>query len=284
VEFIKTYGGDLFSARFMTLANLRGVLHRGVGSWLDDLAANADPLHPVRLLDDLGEKIARDDAIRFLHFILQAIIENYEEYKDYNATTAQSDYGENLHVLLDFLRVKVSYDRQAWQFRPLVLAHEVLARKGRGDIAVMWQEAFTHATQEAAAGHLDALTQLERTHGVRLGTVRDRLSEEFVKPLAVDRAAALIEPAMDQARQREEPVAFDRLQQELQTLTARPVGVGLDVPQWLRQLEAEVRRVRATHTAVAVQAGQFFQLPRKSLSYEEVQRQVQEWDAPPVHE
>jgi hypothetical protein len=284
VEFIKTYGGDLFSARFMTLANLRGVLHRGIGSWLDDLAANADPLHSVRLLDDLGEKIARDDAIRFLHFTLQAIIENYEEYKDYNTTTAQSDYGENLHVLLDYLRVRVSYDRQAWQFRPLVLAHEVMARKGRGDIAVMWQEAFTHATQEAAAGHLDALTQLERTHGVRLGTIRDRLSEEFVKPLAVDRAAAFIEPAMDQARQREEPVAFVRLQKELQTLAARPVGVGLDVPQWLRQLEAEVRRVRAAHTAVAVQAGQFFQLPRRSLTYEEVQRQVQEWDTPSAEE
>jgi hypothetical protein len=284
VEFIKTYGNDLFHARFMTLANLRGVLHRGVGPWLDDLAANADPLHPVRLLGDLGEKVARDEAMRFLQFILQAVIENYEEFKDYNTTTAQSDYGENLHVLLDFLRVKAAYDRQAWQFRPLAMAHEVLARKGRGDIAVMWQEAFTHATQEAAAGHLEALTRLERTHGVRLGTVRDRLSEEFVKPLAVDRAAALIEPAMEQARQRKEPAAFARLQQELQALAGRPVGVGLDVPQWLRQLEAEVRRIRAAHTAVAIQAGQFFHLPRKALDYDEVQRQVQEWDTPAVGE
>jgi hypothetical protein len=282
VEFIKTYGSDLFHAQFMTLGNLRGILHRGVGSWLDYLSENADPLHPVRLLDDLGEKITRDEAIQYLHFILQAVIENFEEYKDYNTTTAQSDYGENLHVLLDFLRVKASYERQAWQFRPLVLAHEVLARKGRGDIAVMWQEAFTHATQDAAAGQLDALAQLERTHGVRLGTVRDRLSEEFIKPLAVDRAVALIEPALEQARQREEPVAFGRLQQELQDLTARPVGVGLDIPLWLRQLEAEVRRVRAAHTAVAVQAGQFFQMPRKAMHYEEVRRQLQDWDTPPV--
>jgi hypothetical protein len=284
VKFINTYGSDLFHAQFMTLSNLRGILHRGVGSWLDYLGENADPSHPVRLLDDLGEKISRNEAIGFLQFILQAVIENYEEYKDYNTTTAQSDYGENLHILLDFLRLKASYDRQAWQFRPLVLAHEILARKGRGDIAVLWQEAFTQATRDVAAAHLHELTRLEQTHGVRLGTVRDRLSEEFVKPLAVDRAVALIEPAMEQAREPEESIAFGRLQQELQALAARPVGVGLDVPHWLRQLEGEVRRVRATHAAVAIQAEQFFRMPRKPLSYEEVQRQLQEWQTPRAEE
>ena len=52
--FVRRYGGDLFHARFMTLANLRGVLHGGVGAYLDYLGDNPDPLHPVRLLDDLG--------------------------------------------------------------------------------------------------------------------------------------------------------------------------------------------------------------------------------------
>src|SRR5262249_1307889 len=134
-DFIKKYGGDLFHARFMTLANLRGILQRGVGSWLDYLRGNPDPLRPGRLLHDLGQGIAREDATAFLQFVLQAVVENYEEYKDYNTTTSQSDYGQNLHVLLDFLRLKASYDRNAWQFRPLILAHDVLARKGRGESA-----------------------------------------------------------------------------------------------------------------------------------------------------
>ena len=139
---MQRYGGDLFHARFMTLGNLRGILHRGVGAYLDYLQENHDPLHPLRLLDDLDSAMRRDEAVRRLELVLQAVVENYEEYKDYNTTTTQSDYGENLHVLLDFLRLKAQYDRHAWQFRPLVLAHEVLARHGRPSTALRWEESL----------------------------------------------------------------------------------------------------------------------------------------------
>ena len=96
--FVQRYGADLFHARFMTLANLRGILHRGVGGYLDYLRDNPDPLQPIRLLDELDNGIRREDAVRRLEIVLQAVVENYEEYKDYNTTTTQSDYGENLHV------------------------------------------------------------------------------------------------------------------------------------------------------------------------------------------
>jgi hypothetical protein len=280
VEFFQKYGTELFHARFMTLANLRGILHRGVGSYLDYLRNNPDPLHPIRLIDDLDNGIPRQEATAFLQFVLQAVVENYEEYKDYNATTAQSDYGENLHVLLEFLRQKALYERHAWQFRPLVLAHEVLARQDRAGAAILWQEAFTHATRETAAGHREELSRLELAHGIRLGTIADRLREEFVKPLAVDRSSALIEPAMDEARLQQPPAAFERLRTEVQELAARPAGVGLDVPQWLRQLENEVRRVRASQAAVVVLAGDLLRLPERLLSAEEVQQQLQDWEQP----
>ena len=78
------------------MANLRGILHRGVGAYLDYLRDNPDPLQPVRLLDELDRGIRREDAVRRLEIVLQAVVENYEEYKDYNTTTTQSDYGENL--------------------------------------------------------------------------------------------------------------------------------------------------------------------------------------------
>jgi hypothetical protein len=212
--------------------------------------------------------------------VLQVIIENYEEYKDYNTTTAQSDYGENLYVLLDFLRLKVSYDRHAWHFRPLVLAHEVVARCDRRDAAVFWEEAFVRLTRQLAAQHLEDLARCERTHGLRLSTVADHLQERFVKPLALDRLCALIEPAMTEARQGQEPVSFTRLEQELQPLAARPTGVGLDVPQWLRRLEMEVHRVHAGSSAIAGLAEKHFRLPKVLLSYEEFERQLAQWDNP----
>ena len=108
----------------------------------------------------------------------------------------------------------------------------------------------------------------------------DRLREEFVKPLAVDRLCALIEPAMDEGRQGAESLIFQRLQQELRVVTARPSGVGLDVPHWLRQLEGEVRRVRAAHATIAVLAVDFFQVPQKPVAYDELKQQLQEWEKP----
>src|SRR5262249_6188282 len=171
--FVRRYGGDLFHARFLTLANLRGVLHNGVGAYLDYLRDNPDPLRPVRLIDELGDSIPRAKAERLLGLVLSALVENYEEYKDYNTTTAQSDYGENLFMLLDFLRLKAAYERQAWLFRPLVLAHEVLARKGRAEAAVLWEQGFTRLAAPVAGRYLQELARLEQAHGIRLRTVAD---------------------------------------------------------------------------------------------------------------
>jgi hypothetical protein len=265
----------------MTQANLRGILHRGVGHHLDYLRDNPDPLHPIRLIDDLDEeKVPRERVQQQLQLILQAVVENYEEYKDYNTTTTHSDYGDHLHMLLDFLRLKASYERRAWQFRPLVLAHEVLARGGLATAAVLWEEAFTHSTRELAAEHLEALARLERTHGMRLGTVADRLQERFVKPLALDRLCALIEPAMDEAREQGPRPALARLEQELQAFVTMPSGVGLDVPHWLRRLESEVQQVRTSQTSLAVLAENVFQMPERTITRAELQQQLQDWDRP----
>jgi hypothetical protein len=281
--FVQRYGADLFHARFLTLGNLRGILHRGVGNYLDYLRVHPDPLRPVRLLDDLGRTLRREDAVRRLELVLQAVVENYEEYKDYNTTTTQSDYGENLHVLLEFLRLKVAYERHAWQFRPLVLAHEVLARRGRGRAAVLWEQSLTAFTRDLARQHLEQLGRLERARGVRLGTISDRLHEGFVKPLALDRLCAGVEPAMLEARgESGERTAFERLQRELQAYTATPFGVGLDVPYWLRRLEMEVHRVQATHTTIAVLVEGFFRVPRRALSFEDLQQQLRGWERPPL--
>jgi hypothetical protein len=278
--FIKRYGRDLFQTRFLTLANLRGILHHGVGAYLDSLAENPDPLHPIQLMEDLGRRIKREEAIAHLQQVLQAVVENYDEYKDYNTTTALSDYGDNLHVLLDFLRLKANYERHAWQFRPLVLAHEVLARGGRAQSAVLWEGAFTQITREMADQHLAHLQKLEEAHGIHLNTVGDRLRERFVKPLHLDRLCALIEPAVTEAGRLGDHLAFTQLQAAIAPLAADPLGVGLDVPPWLRRLEAETQRVQASRNAVVVLAEELFRVPKRRISHDEMQGQLSEWEKP----
>jgi hypothetical protein len=282
-DFVKRYGGDLFHARFMTLGNLRAILHRGVGPYLDYLEQNPDPLHPVRLIKDLDRGVRRDEAIACLQIILQTVIENYEEYKDYNVTTTQSDYGESLHILLDFLRLKAGYERDAWKFRPLVLAHEVLARAGRNSAAVQWEKAFTQLSAELADQHLKALKDLEKTHSIRLLTVADRIEERFVKPLHLDRLAALIGPAMEETHQEGDHPTFSRLDKELQTLASSPTGVGLDAPAWLRRLEMETQRVRALQSPTAVLAEELHHVCKVKLSLDDLKKLLSDWDkASPV--
>ena len=48
----------------------------------------------------------------------------------------------------------------------------------------------------------------------------------------------------------------------------------------LEQLEAEVQRVRASRTALAVLADDLLQIPKQKMALEELRRQLQEWQRP----
>jgi hypothetical protein len=275
-SFIQRFGGDLFHARFMTLANLRGILHHGCAQYLDDLAAQEDPLHPVRLLQELDGPIRREDAVRWLEFVIRAVADNYEEYKDYKTTTTQSDYGDRLHVLLDFLRLKANYERHAWHFRPLVLIHDALARRGRTAAARLWEETFVRFTQELADQHLEELRRLEQAHGTKLRTVTDRLEERFVKPLVLDRWCALIGPALEAARGPGPHSVFESLAEELRHQAKNPGGAGLDVPHWLHRLEQEVQRTRIDQWERGGPTESLLRTPRRTLSREQIRDQFDE--------
>jgi hypothetical protein len=248
-EFVQRFGRELFTVSFLHLANLRAALHRGVGTWLDELPNQDDP--PETFLAALDDSLPRERAVQILDVIMQALVENYDEYRDYNQTTTQSDYGDNLAALLDLLRLKAAYERDQWRLRPLVLVHETLCRRGRLAEAEGWQGGIVEYTREQADRHLAELNRLEREYGLRLRTIRDRLSERFVAPLVTDRLCARLRPAGDAARAGadESDGAFVRLAQEIESFAATPMGVGLDVPPWLRRLEAEADRLRHDMTA-----------------------------------
>ncbi len=134
-RFIESYGADLFTQRFMNMGNLRGILHQGAEEYLETLQEEADPDEQFRLLADLDAAIPLDEAAHWLGVTIEAVVENYGEYIDYNSITTQSDRGDMLYTLLDFLRLRANYDRLAWNLRPVMLAHQVLVRCGRDSAA-----------------------------------------------------------------------------------------------------------------------------------------------------
>ncbi len=189
-EFIQQYGGDLFTQHFMNFGNLRAILMSGVEAYLKQLGELAEDEAPLRLMNDLDGPLDRAEAVRWLGLAIEAVVENYPEYVDYNSITTQSDRGDMLYTLLDFLRLRAGYDRVAWNLRPIILAHEVLVRCGRDKAAEIWRKAVTQRTADIAEDCLAQLKSLTKKYGMKLPSIAERLEERFIRPLQVDRLRA----------------------------------------------------------------------------------------------
>ena len=245
-QFIQKYGKGIFTQGFLKLSNVRAILHQGVGNYLEQAIKNQDSEEVRPLLDAIeGGEIPIEEAQRWLAVVFEAIIDHYAEYKDYNSTTTQSDRGEMLYMLLDFLRLRVRYDRVCWNLKPVFWAHEVLVHAGCQNSAQQWRRALAERVSRESDQYLEKLANLQQQYAMKMPTVADRLNERFVKPMTIDRMRALIRPAMRQLRasNKEDSRAFELLIQESHLMMREPTGVGLDIPAWLLMLEEEVDRV-----------------------------------------
>jgi hypothetical protein len=286
--FVQRYGRDLFHVKFMTLANLRGILRGGIQAFLNFLQENPDPLRPVQLIDDIETKGLRPDGLDIVHFlecILEILVEYYDDYKEYNHTSPQSDYGDQLYVLLDFLRVKAAHDRHHWQLRPLLWTHEILVANHRFGAARLWQQRGSLLTHSLSAKNVEELERLEKTHGLRLPSISEKVREKLENSMEVDRLCALVEPAMlnpksenrDPEFEESENPDFSELQRQINSLTANPVGTGIDLPPWLSRLESEVARVRSMQSEDAFLDEGFVKMAQIQLSLEDIQKQIEKW-------
>jgi hypothetical protein len=230
------------------------------------------------LLGDIAAGESASALAEQLTLVLEAIVENYGEYRDYNSTTTQSDKGGLLYMLLDFLRLRTRYDRVCWNLKPVVLAHEILVRRGQEQAARIWRRALTERINDEADQYLNKLADLQKKYAMRMPTVADRLAERFVRPLAIDRIRALVAPAIEEARQgAAECPHFEMLQHDTQYLTREPTGVGLDVPAWLVALEEEVEQtLRPEHQRR--QDDDLAQvIPMVLLSQQQARKQLDQW-------
>ncbi|QEG37900.1 hypothetical protein Pr1d_52480 [Bythopirellula goksoeyrii] len=276
VDFIKRYGGDLFNLSLMSsLGNLRGILHQGVDAWLECLEDDPEAEDEILLLREYGKTCTRAEAVEMLTIALEAVVENYRVYRDYNTTTTQSDHGEQLYMLIDFLRLRATYDRVAWNLKPVIWAHEILIRNRRLLAAEIWCQAFAERTTDAADAHIARLEELSKKYGMRLATIADRIAERFVRPLLIDRVKALVEPALS-AEGSERQEAFDALDREIASLADEPSGAGLDLPDWLSAMEDEVTSARSQHNHQSLSERLNNRIGQVCLTWDELLEQLGE--------
>jgi len=273
-QFIQRYGHDIFTQKFMNLGNLRAILHQGVDTYLGSLEEEPDADERFRLLADLDGPLPRDQAVRWLRLALEAVVEDYAAYIDYNSTTTQSDRGELLYTLLDFLRLLAKYQRMASNLYPLVLAHEVLVRSARTTAAELWQEEITWRTNEIADDLLMQFEHLCREYGMRLRSVAEQLNQRFVQPLLIDRICALIRPAIDELRSGRPTTSFDLLQARIDRLAQQHTGAGFDVPPWIESLQDELQRIQTRPSSDEEALDCNPPIRQKRLSLDQLRRQV----------
>jgi len=274
VEFIQRFGGDLFHQQFMNPGNLRSILQSGAAQWLQDATEQVEDPDELPTLALITDQDARREALRQFELVIETVLENHLEYLDYNSTTTQSDRGEMLYALLDLIRVRVIYDRVAWNVTPVVLTHESLVRSRHLSAAAIWQRELASQTDEMADELIGKLNRLQQQHGMRLSTIAARLEERFIRPLAIDRIRALVKPTVESRRRGESSSEFERLEEEVEELTRTPSGVGFDVPEWITALEEEVERATTLSTTLEIERLAHEQVTRRILSRDELDEQL----------
>ncbi len=245
-EFIKEFGHGVFTQGFLKLGNVRAILHQGVANWLKQAQEQQESTVLDSVLEAIESgKLALEQASKWLTIILESVLDHYAEYRDYNSTTTQSDRGEMIYMFLDFLRLRVRYERVSWNLRPVFYAHEVLVRNGCLQTAQQWRRALAERVGREASTYLSELAKLQERYAMQMPTIADRLNERFLKPMSIGRMRALVRPAMKQLQEMDRRVspAFELLLQESHLNMKEPTGIGFEVPEWLQALHEEVDQV-----------------------------------------
>ena len=258
-DFVGCYGAGLFTQHLLTPPSLRSVLRGGVRPFLEHLieqnASGSDwrnsdsddeynKTHPDKLIEAINTgEISLKQATSRLRLVLESVAENHSEYRDWNSTTTQSDRGDYLYVLLEFLRIKAEYERIVWTLRPVSMAHRVLVRSGATEAASAWRQRMEEETEGTANELIERLSALQQKTGVRLASVSDRVQRPFTSMLEQDELESLVEPAVQELLAGQPAGAGSQLETHAEEFLGVAAGAGVEVPDWLDHLSATVDRV-----------------------------------------
>ncbi len=241
-DFIQHYGANLFTQMFLNPTNIRSILHQGVDTWLNQIL-NESAADELPLIRDLGTILPRKLAVKYITLILEAVYENYAEYRDYNSTTTQSDQGEMIYVLLDFLRLRGKYERVCWHLKPVIWAHETLVRNRQLNVARKWRRALAERVGTESKRFIDECDGLRKKYSIQMGSIYDRINERFVHPMQVDRLCSFVEQAMKAPNSPASQRIFDLIEHLASSLAENSNGPGIDEPNWIVALSEEVEKV-----------------------------------------
>ncbi len=243
VDFVKKYGDGLLTQYFLHLGNVRAILHQGVEHWIEQVENSGETME-LKLFEDIESgAISRPSVVSHLTMVLESVMENFTEYRDYNTTTTQSDHGDKIYILLDFLRLRSGYDRVRWKMKPIIWAHKILVDKKQNNVARMWRRELNSKISPKADRYVEELQDLRKRYSIQLESVGRRIEGRFESQVQIDRLIALVKPAVAKPRTRESLKAFDLLQQESQAFCRTTTGVGIELPPWLAALEQEVEQI-----------------------------------------
>ena len=275
VAFIRQYGDPIFTQSFLKLSNVRAILHQGVGKWMERVLESHDEAKETTLFEDLQSgALAPDIADRWLSLVFESILDHHAEFLDYNSTTTQSDRGDLIYMFHDFLRLRVRYERVAWNLKPVMWAHEILVRSRFEQAAGNWRRSLAERIGAKADIYVTKLRSLQREYAMRMPTVADRILERFVQPMTIDRMRAMVEPATLDAEANRESAMFELLEREAEVLTRHPTGVGIDMPAWLAALEEEVEMVAKRRGGNEVDVMLLVTIPIVPVSQEDLSQQL----------
>jgi len=241
-QFIVRYGGELFSQQFMFFGNLRAILLQGVDHWLNALEEDTPEEERPLLLRDLGRRLSQKEAVDCLELIIESVVENYAAYIDYNSSTTQSDRGERLYTLLDFLRLVAAFNRVIWNLEPVAIAHRVLLEQGCRDDAIAWRQEYYFRTEVIRSDYRRDYRALVRTHGMTLASISQQI--EFGIPSLVETArlraaAAAAVRASNRDEESDEAVELFTIVDHFKYTNT---GTGVELPGWIVAMQDEYSR------------------------------------------
>ncbi|MCA9139568.1 MAG: hypothetical protein KDB00_22495 [Planctomycetales bacterium] len=277
VEFIRAYGDPIFTQVFLQLGNVRAILHQGVADWLQRVIDEDDAqIADMELFEDLRNgKLSMSQANRWITLVYEALIDHHAEYQDYNSTTTQSDRGDLVYMFMDFLRLRSSYERIAWNLKPVMWAHEVLVGQGLENAAMMWRRSLSERIGAEADKFVTRLRKMQKNYSMRMPTIADRILERFIQPMTIARMRALVKPAMQDAEAGRDSSRFELLEAEAELLSRTPTGAGLDVPAWLAALEEEVELLAKRSSSSEIDPESLMTIPMNPLGVDQVNDQLE---------